>query len=287
MPNRPARLFARRFKRLRYSTRGPKFGKIVRNRRDRFRPKRRFERPLVNPNWQVDVQRANHVPNVDNYIDLNDTEALLVGQLENHIRQMIAAVGRNGDAQERMQSFHDNGAVVTVTVAKINPNGNCLLASIVHQIHRMPIDSEAHKAATAQLRRDIVAHILNNFESYSMVLQGAVLDKEEKEGVVEIGVGLEQRALNFLLNTLSKDGEWGGQECIIAASRIFEVNIITFDEAGKYYLNNTNIYDRTIAIAYRVAGERNGQIIRNHYDSVCKISAKDIIEVARLVFSRL
>lgn len=54
-----------------------------------------------------------------------------------------------------------NKDVAELTVAKILGGGNCLLASIAHQMFQIPMRNEL-KAATIKLRKDI----LNNFDTH-------------------------------------------------------------------------------------------------------------------------
>lgn len=48
----------------------------------------------------------------------------------------------------------------------------------------------------------------------------------------------------------------------------------------------TKKYDQTIAIAYR-GWEKNGQVVRNQYESVCDMNSNDILAATDLAKKRM
>lgn len=210
----------------------------------------------------------------------------LFQQVANQIGQMVGAVLLNDDQQEQLR-FIQNDGVAELTVAKILGDGNCLLYAIVHQMYRMAINSNEHKAATTKLRRDIVEHILcpDNFEAFRFSLQDRVYEMKTKDEIIDMVADSK----HFVQNVLSMDGCWAGHECIVAASRIFSVNIIIVEEGGTSYLANHGeiFYNRSIVVAYRIGGRNGNQIIRNHYDSVSDISSDNIYKATSLIESRM
>lgn len=191
---------------------------------------------------------------------------------------MIGAAMLNDDQQEPMRFIHNDKSLAKLTVAKISGDGNCLFAAIVHQIFRMPIDSDEHKAATIKLRLDVVEYILQHFDAFKYTLQDRIYEitKKKKHEIIDMA----EECKNFVRNILSQNGFWGGHECIVAASKIHSINIIVFDEQGNYYVAGDNKlnFDKTISIGYR-GTVHDGKIIRCHYDSVTDISSATMYKV--------
>lgn len=100
---------------------------------------------------ELEVEIVHEEPK--EYISI-ENEIPLLTQLANQTTEMVAAALFNDDQQEKMRFFHDENRT-ELTVSKILGDGNCLLASIVHQVFRMVINSEEHESATIQLRKDI------------------------------------------------------------------------------------------------------------------------------------
>lgn len=100
-------------------------------------------------------------------------------------------------------------------------------------------------------------------------------------------VDMVEESKLYVQNILSMNGYWGGHECVIAAARIFSVNI--FDENGTYYLGNDGkiIYNKAIAIAYRTCGTDGNLILRNHYESVTDMSSENIFKAISSIEKRM
>lgn len=64
---------------------------------------------------------------------------------------MAQAIYANNEKKFKM-TFKLNGANKTVDIIKIKPDGNCLYASLVHQLHHYKIKSDDHVKATNDLR---------------------------------------------------------------------------------------------------------------------------------------
>lgn len=235
---------------------------------------------------EIEVQVEHATFKKPSEINSNENKTPLLNQFANQISKMIGAALLNDEQQEQMCFLHDK-EIAELTVAKILGDGNCLLGSIVHQIFGMPIDSEEHVLATMKLRQDIVQHILdaNNFDAFEFTLRDRVYEMKSKAEIVD----MVEESKHFVRDILSMDGYWGGHECVAAASRIFSVNIIIFDEDGTYYLGNHGqiIYNKTIAIAYRTSGTNGNQIMRNHYDSVTDISSDNIFKTISSIEKRM
>lgn len=235
---------------------------------------------------EVEVKMDHATLEKPSEICSNEDKISLLSQFANQISKMIGVALLNDEQQEQMHFFHDKD-IAELTVSKIPGDGNCLIASIAHQIFGMPINSEEHEAATFKLRQDIVKHILdsNNFDVFKYTLQDRVYEMKSKAEIVD----MVEESKHFVQNVLSMNGYWGGHECVVAAQRIFSVNIITFDEDGTYYIGDDGktIYNKTIAVAYRTCGTNGNQIMRNHYDSVTDISSENIFKTISSIEKRM
>lgn len=209
-------------------------------------------------------------------------------QFAQHMTQMVQAALLNNDEQEQMRFYHGNDEEAVLTVTKIPGDGNCMFASIVHQIYHYPTDSKEHEAATKQLRADVVAHILlpENFDAFLFTLKDRVYDIKTKDEIIDMNTECK----NYVQNTLSKNGVWGGHETIMAASRIYGKNIVTFDESGSYYItgNRNSMYDETIALAYHIGHyDSTGKPIRNHYASVSDIDSGNLYKATDFILKHM
>lgn len=204
----------------------------------------------------------------------------LYTQLSKQITEMVTANLTNGDATNQMNfKLNETGdAFSTVTTTKITPDGNCLLGSLVHQIHKYPVTSTNHKNEIKMLRAAICKHILKpeNFDYYKHTLETYVLADKKKEAM-----DMTKECKAYVRNTLAKDGMWAGAEAIHAASDIYAVNVVLFIEDADYYAHSYSTkYKTTIAIAYCKGANHLDQTQYNHYDSVSEIDADIIYNVA-------
>lgn len=198
----------------------------------------------------------------------------LYKQFGKQITEMVTANLNNGDAQNQMYFKLNENDDAILTTTKIAPDGNCLLGSLVHQIHKHPADSTEHKKATKTLRAEICKHILKpeNFDSYEVTLKTYISAKKTKD--------LTKECKKYVCNTLSKEGMWAGAEAIHAASDLHKVNVIVFIEDGDYYVHSYNKnYETTIAIAYRKGINNLDETAYNHYESVSDMDANQIYSV--------
>lgn len=95
---------------------------------------------------------------------------------------------------------------------------------------------------------------------------------------------------NFV-SRLSLPGFWGGSETIRAVNEIHRANVIVFNEKGDFYLSCgfNQSYDRSIFLAYRLNKEtsKSGNVIRNHYDSVCAINEDLLYKCATILTNKI
>lgn len=224
---------------------------------------------------EIDIEPSS-TPNAELVQIENDW---LYKQLADQIAIMVSECYSSGDEMGRMVSQFD-GNIINVTVAPVPLDGNCLFGAMAHQLYRHPINSIEHKEATKLLRAEVVDHILaaENFERFIHPLKDRVYDLHLTYEITDI-VTESKIFFRHVLSRENKKKSWGGYESILAVSEKYEVNIITFNEEGTciLYPNKNSMYEKTIAIAYRVGYyDGSGKEIRNHYDSVIDIDAEDI-----------
>lgn len=214
-------------------------------------------------------------------------ESWLYTQLAAQITEMIQAVLSNGEKEDRMAIKLNDKDTAYLTVASIPNDGNCLFSSIAHQLYRHPINSKDHIDATKELRAQVIEHILDpdNFPSYQFTLQDRVYEMKTADQIQNMTTECKL----YVRHVLSKDGKWGGHESISAIAEIHKLNIMTFNEEGTCILltNPNEKYDRTIAIAYRIGMKENGQVVRNHYESVCDMNSNDLLAATDLAMKRI
>lgn len=184
---------------------------------------------------------------------------------EQNLRLTTSIMSNNELVQD--MTLELSGQKTCVGVLKIRGDGNCMFAALAHQIFFHKINSPEHQKETANLREDAVAHIESNYEDYKKQVE-ARLNDNTQDGKFFISV------------ILRSSGQWGGAESLLAISRIYQVNILIFNEAEScWYPFELNLnYKRTVAIAYRLKIQtirrnriKNQPIVRNHYDSISEV----------------
>lgn len=163
-----------------------------------------------------------------------------------------------------MEQMKYNEGVVLVRV--IPGDGHCLFAALVNQYHRYDIREQCHADEIINLRRTVVNHIRNNDDRYQPCLRQLITEAGLSRGKDT------ERAIQEFLHRLEHEREWGGEESIAATSEVFNCRIDVYHEEGpiiKY--NEPGVVNRTLRIAYRIAGSRSRNVMRNHYDSVVQI----------------
>lgn len=222
-------------------------------------------------------------PNSDllnrNTIKIEMNENWLYNQLTTQIIEMTQTVLTNGEAEDNM-AFMISKSMHSLTVAKILGDGNCLFAAIVHQLWKYPINTTQHTEATRQLRSKVVEHILANYESFEFNLKDRVYESKQAKQITDMAAECK----SYASTVLSRNGEYGGFETIVAVSEIFKVNILTFVEDDVFSFHTTKkLHGQTIALAWRKGFDLNGQTIRNHYDSVCDVKPEHLLSISECV----
>lgn len=163
------------------------------------------------------------------------------------------------------------GNVSNIVVRPIPADGNCLFGAIVHQYYRSEVGQDIYIKQVGDLRQQVVSHIKSNLKRFERELYGRLY--KQREGKVEkLGKiqNIEKQCNEFLDEYLSKDHHWGGAEANAAVSELLKANIIIFNECGEVRFANSfePSYEEVILLVHRLSKNN----IRNHYDSIVKLS---------------
>lgn len=190
---------------------------------------------------------------------LNAEDALYQQLSTQNIEMTKISIGNNEKVVEFFVQYNlaDDSTNSQVKVCRIDPDGNCLFGSIVHQLFHVKIGSSSYLALIEKLRQDVVQYIKTNLDCFIGCLKERVFEqndksddnKDKKKYFKNLNTdGWRKECLKFVDSYLSENHNWGGSETIQAI-------------CGECNLNyrNGSIFDKSIAIS-----NRN----RNHYDSV-------------------
>lgn len=131
-------------------------------------------------------------------------------------------------------------------VALIEPDGNCLVSALAHQLFHAKLNTRIHENATIKLREDAIKTIKNDLGTY-----GKQIIWRDDFNSVAVGDDMGTK-LTYFLGKLAEPNFWCGTETVIAISRLYSVNIIIFNESGTCYtVEPFNFkYNRCAIIAY-------------------------------------
>lgn len=192
--------------------------------------------------------------------------------------KLIRATMTNNETKKFVPVIIDN-RTVNLNTLDIKKNGDCMFGSLAHQLYYMKTNSKEHNDLTAKLRKDVVQHILADFDRYKRAIE---IDFRDSDG--------DAAQREYISTDLSKNGEWGGSESLLAVANMFEVNILVFRENGPFSFSfgfNRN-FDRTVFLAYRIGGiDENGAPKYNHYESVCAIDEELLYKCAQTIGSKM
>lgn len=254
--------------------------------------------PQADTQLEVSQLHLDDAPSQSNNIQpcLNDSIIITLPQNERtaffeqmssqNLRMMRAALENNEQKNAMVVKIGDQ--VDTIDVLEIDPDGNCLLGTCVHQIHATKLGSKQHYDKVTAIRKEIVDHISNNFERYAAVLKFRIEEEEEARSGKRPNNVDESQCKKFVNEYLSRPGNWAGVESLMAISELYEVNVIGFNENEKYYFatGHNASYSRFIFIAYRL----NYKSEYNHYNSVCGINPtlmyKCVSDLSKVVFDQ-
>lgn len=142
------------------------------------------------------------------------------------------------------------------------PDGHCLFSSLLHQLCHHEPDGSSHLTAVRALRQEVVSHIYAHLDAYWLSLLDTTnsLDLPEEEQFVRV---------DRFLSLLRDDCEWGGEETILAVSRLYKCNVLIYNEGGTRHIHDAPTPSSlTLHIAYRLASSHT----RTNYDSVLNVT---------------
>lgn len=217
---------------------------------------------------EVDAEATN--------IDLSKKRVFLTNNLIKqisiqNIKMRNTVINNNGVIVERqfranVQNVH---ADMSVGVCEISPDGNCVFGAIVHQLHRLEIESEHHKTMMRQLRMDVVKHIENNMTDYSFIMKDLIYHKNSGGKITDL-----EKEIQHYLKKLSKDRFWAGNESLHAISIMYKKNIVIINENDdpNMILKFNPDFKESIIIFLNAS--------RNHYESVVNVDTQVISAIA-------
>lgn len=125
------------------------------------------------------------------------------------------------DIRANVQNILSN---ILIGTCQIPADGNCLFNAVAHQLYRLEIGSEQHKALIEKLRMDVVQHIENNIPAYEFILKDRIYHKNPEKKITDI----EKEIKFFLKTTLSKDNRWGGGTNLFTRYQLYTEQILLF-----------------------------------------------------------
>lgn len=204
--------------------------------------------------------------------EFSPLELAIYDQISQQNLKMTRSICTYSEKKKKML-FSLNGDNKTLRVINIPADGNCLFGSVAHQLNEHKVNSTEHKSATVQLREITVEYIRTNLKDFAFDIRGRIMEDRESRGEEKSSKITDRECEDYVKNCLVLRSCFGGAESLKAISKMFNVNILVFEEKGIFYLPlgfNTN-YNRTISIAYRLAVKSISR--RNHYDSVAEVQS--------------
>lgn len=206
---------------------------------------------------------------------LDENENVIYFQICQQIHEMRSTSLKNGEEEFDLSVIIESEKPGTVDVCLIEPDGNCLVSSLAHQLFRHKLDSSEHDDSIKKLRMEAVEYIRQNLEMF----EAQIVWREDFDRVA-VGDDIQTK-IDYFIKKLSTSGFWCGTETIIAISRLYAVNIIIINEEGSCYMVDQFNFDyKNCAIiaycTYSNGVNQKNKSARNHYNSVCKINREEI-----------
>lgn len=216
--------------------------------------------------------------------EFSEQVKILRARLQMHNIRLINNAFQSRDERSECEIQLSNGIYSKIEVCHITADGNCLFGATVHQRFFLEINSDEYIQKVAELRKEVVNHIKNNFSQYERLLIGRVYAKSSNNDTETDIENTEERAKKFLDDYLSKEKTWAGPETIQAISEIYAANVVIFNEWGEVYCGNSfnSSYEDFITLAFRVSKKHTekknvANTERDHYDSVIKMT-NDVLD---------
>lgn len=239
----------------------------------------------------------------ENMTDINEDQIILNRKLqalysmitEQAARMSELALQHNSTTETIALNDKEGNSIGHIDVCDVTPDGNCLFSSIAHQIFQHKIGSKQHESSTKRLRADVVKYIKQHLNDFVDILHDRVLDIRfiRENNTTKTAKSTDSKKIDVkklvkvFLKQLASNGTWGGSESILAISKIFETNIIIFNENGSVsanVLNSLNFdFKKAVLIAYTHFGNSDQ---RNHYQSVCALNRDAILSSTQVLMEK-
>lgn len=137
-------------------------------------------------------------------------------------------------------------------------DGNCLFASIVHQLENLDSKSPSHKPAVIELRRKSVDYLERHWMEYEL----QILAEAVKRRMIWPNEQQKVEIIRKHINNLREDGFWAGSEVISAIADMRKTPIKVFTRRGVPMVFGEHYPGRVARIFF--SGD--------HYDSVVDLT---------------
>lgn len=187
--------------------------------------------------FQTETDSSEEKENINNsFVSIdNESEFIFVGEdlsLENDVKSTTFEVKIN-DVIKNWKDY----------VVKINPDGNCLFRSLSYCLCKKENNFNF-------IRKVVVCHVMKKWQFY----MDFVVGNEELNDV---------KSKEDYAKYMSKTGTFGGHVELVAASRVFVININIFTDTGSTFI--TNVRDKvkpTFSLFYE------GDGYQGHYNVI-------------------
>lgn len=212
---------------------------------------------------------------------LDDKEQFIYEQFCQQSRNMMAVVLENGESEKDFVVSFEKGKKQIIGATFIEPDGNCLVSAIAHQLFGKKIGTAAHARLVEELRHRAVEYItthLDEFKKFITIREDFGKLTKQKQDMAS--------KLDIFIAKLSENGFWCGTETLVAISREYSANIIIINEdASSTMIEPFNFSYKRCAIviycAYR-SNRRAKAPSRNHYNSISKIPREIILSCMKI-----
>lgn len=197
-------------------------------------------------------------------------------QITKQVTAMTSNVLHHNEQQHDIEFELTENHSSTIKVVQSPGDGNCLFWSLSYQLCEQKMSGSELKKEQKLMRANVVKYINEHYDSFKQAIRGRVIYSEASEAFTG---DLEKDCFFFVNQLLPRSRFWGGSETLIAVSEIYKVNIIVFNEKGRFEITKNTLgetYEKSIFVAYR----------KNHYDSVTDITSSDCTELAKFLSNK-
>lgn len=154
-------------------------------------------------------------------------------------------------------------------VIKIPGDGNCLFSSLCSQLFQLEVGSVQHKEKVRGLREEVSNFIFTH--AWEDRYRNCIVCRIAEEMPHWVNLNYSSQVRKFI-DFLSTDGNWGGEETIMAVSNMYMANITIHYEKGSRITIPPHGQNpiRSLNIVYRLQNKYSNIYQYNHYDSLAE-----------------